>query len=359
MSLYADISVAPSKHRTEKDNNLIVFNTFNSEIYAEAQPIKAFTDDFDKQLTHGDSAFTYNQFEVGVSYKEFKFGMQSRYDYALEFDPDTALYTHIDKNKLQFEQRDYRYYLKAKNATTHGVFISYGYQLDEYNLIIIPKISFLSGKHYQDGKVEGTIFAGESQGKLNVDYYFSKDRLFKSFESNNALTSKGLSLDLDLHWNYSRDIKMGLSIKDLYYRNKFKNSPFVTGFTNDIPFKENEDGNITTQPSVVLNTSENGNDKDHTLVMPMRVYSYLDYRIDNHFSTQISIKKLNDDIFTQAKARWHFFSNWALVGGYEIKSTSWLMAIESKNMGFSFQTDSLDLNKAYYASINWYFNIHF
>ena len=87
------------------DNQFQIFTHFDAEIYTEAQPVQAFVDDFDAPLKSGDSAFTYNIFEVGVGYGNSKVGLQSRYDYVLNFDPDTALYTHTEKNDLAFEDR--------------------------------------------------------------------------------------------------------------------------------------------------------------------------------------------------------------------------------------------------------------
>ncbi|MGB6141893.1 MAG: hypothetical protein WBG55_16350, partial [Pseudoalteromonas rhizosphaerae] len=98
-----------------------VFTTFDSEVYTEAQPVTAFIDDFDAPLTSGDSAFTYNVFEFGVGYGNFKVGYQSRFDYVLSFDPDTAVYFHTEKNDLPFEDRNYVYYLDGKQSTTNGL----------------------------------------------------------------------------------------------------------------------------------------------------------------------------------------------------------------------------------------------
>ncbi|MEI8642482.1 hypothetical protein P4S68_21705 [Pseudoalteromonas sp. Hal099] len=79
------------------NNQFQIFTHFDAEIYTEAQPVQAFVDDFDEPIKSGDSAFTYNIFEIGVGYNNFKVGLQSRYDYVLNFDPDTALYTYLEK----------------------------------------------------------------------------------------------------------------------------------------------------------------------------------------------------------------------------------------------------------------------
>ena len=118
------------------NNQFQIFTYFDAEIYTEAQPVQAFVDDFDAPLTSGDSAFTYNIFEVGVGYNNFKIGLQSRFDYVLNFDPDTAKYTHTEKNDLEFEDRFYTYALDGKQATSNGVFVSYDFKfLDKKGVV--------------------------------------------------------------------------------------------------------------------------------------------------------------------------------------------------------------------------------
>ena len=156
------------------NNQFQVFTHFDAEIYTEAQPVQAFVDDFDAPLTSGDSAFTYNIFEVGVGYGNFKVGLQSRFDYVLNFDPDTAKYTHIEKNNLAFEDRYYTYYLDAKQATSNGIFASYDFKfLDKNALTITPKLSIFASTHFQDGIVDGRIYSDEVEGDISVDYNLS------------------------------------------------------------------------------------------------------------------------------------------------------------------------------------------
>jgi hypothetical protein len=336
-----------------------LFSTLSSEVYAESQPIKSFIDNFDQPLTNGDSAFTYNQFEVGVSYSAFSFGLQSRYDYVMEFDPDTALYTHTEKNNLEFEERFYIYDLKAKNATSHGMFFSYKIDFESQKMTLTPKLSIFSSKHFQDGDINGEVFSDQPQGNFDIDYYFSKDRLFKSFSPQDKPKGLGVSLDIAFDWQISEQLKLGLTVKDLYYKASYSNAGYALGRIQDVPFQEDNTGNVFSEPAIILKTSGNGHTKDHTLTMPARYYAYLDYRISPLFSTELAFRTIKNDKFTSIIGRWHFTSNWAVTAGYEDKSEAWQIGIGSQSIGINFKTDSLDFDKAYYLNFNTYISISF
>ncbi len=338
---------------------ITIFTSLNSEVYAESQPIKSFIDKFDQPVTKGDSAFTYNQFEMGAKYANFSFGIQSRYDYVMEFDPDTALYTYTEKNDLEFENRYYTYKLNAKNATSHGMFFSYKMDFTDPKITLTPKISIFSSKHFQDGNINGEVFADEPQGNFMIDYYFSKDRLFKSFSPQVRPKGVGVSLDIALDWQVSKQLKLGLSVKDLYYRNKYSDVGYAVGSIQDIPFQEDNEGNVYSEPAISLKTSGNNHTKDHTLTMPARYYGYADYQISPDFSAQLSFRSINKDRFTSVLGRWHFAKNWAVKAGYEDKSEAWQIGIGSKSIGINFKTDSLDFDKAYYLHFNTYMSISF
>ncbi len=342
------------------DSDFQVFSTFDSEVYTEAQPVKAFIDDFDAPLTSGDSAFTYNVFELGVGYGNFKVGYQSRFDYVLSFDPDTANYLHTEKNDLPFEERDYVYYLDGKQSTTNGLFVSYDFKfLESDALTITPKLTVFASTHFQDANVEGTVYSDEIQGALEVDYYFSKDVLFKRFTPDENPSGVGYSFDLAADWKVNQDLTLGFLAQDLFYETEYEESGFVNGYTTEVPFTETSDGGIATEPTIRLATSELGHEKAHTFEMPVRIKAYVDYRINSQFSSEIMIKRYDQDTFSQLKGRFHFWDHWALIGGYETNSESFLLGVENEYFGLNVQTDNLNIDKAYYANLNWYMKLAF
>ena len=342
------------------NNQFQIFTYFDAEIYTEAQPVQAFVDDFDAPLTSGDSAFTYNIFEVGVGYNNFKIGLQSRFDYVLNFDPDTAKYTHTEKNDLEFEDRFYTYALDGKQATSNGVFVSYDFKfLDKNSLTITPKLSVFASTHFQDANVDGQIYSDEVEGALTVDYNYSKDILFKKFTPSENPEGLGYSLDIFANWHVNDALKLGFSVKDLLYKTEYEDTGSVVGLSTEIPFSQNDEGDIITQPTVSLKTSAYGNTQSHDFDMKMRLQAFADYRINNRFSTQLTVKRYDRDTFSQLKGRVHFWDHWKVQAGYETKSEAFLVGIENEYFGLNLQTDSLDLDKAYYANVNWYMNIKF
>ncbi|MDK1313631.1 hypothetical protein [Pseudoalteromonas ardens] len=350
------VSSVNQAYASSSDIELI--HQFHSEIYTEAQPVKAFVEDFDKPLTHGDSAFTYNVFELGMKYKGIGFGAQSRFDYLLAFDPDTARYTHTEKNDLPFERRNYRYYLRGKQATTNGVFLSYDFTLLDERLVITPKFTYFQSTHFQDAIVDGTIFADEIEGKLQTEYYFSKDILFKSFTPTENPEGEGYSFDLALSWQITPDLDIWAAAKDLMYETKYEGVGFVNGFTTDIPFTEREDG-IDTTPSVRLRTSAYDQEIEYTFEQNARYYLGVNYRINNQFSTTLKARKFIDDTFVQATVSYHFGESWELFGGYETHSEAFELGIKTRHAGISVKMDNPDIEDAHYVNLNWFLNLAF
>lgn len=332
---------------------ITVQHSFSSEIYTEAQPVKAFLDDFDKPLESGDSAFTYNTFELGVKHMGVGVGVQSRFDYVLEFDPDTALYTHLEKNDLPFEARNYRYFLKGKQSTSHGVYISYDLELLNKSIVIAPKMTFFQSAHFQDGVVDGTIYSDEVKGALNTEYYFSKDILFKEFTPNEKPSGQGYSLDLAFSWQVNDDLKVSALVKDLMYEVEYEGSGFVKGFTTDIPFTETSDGTISTSPTVQLNTSAYGREVTHTLEHDPRYYVNVYYQYSDRVGFELATRKFNKDTFNQLSINYGFWDHWRTFVGFETHSQAYQIGLANKYFELAFKTDSFDFDSANYVNLSW------
>ena len=340
-------------HTYAAKDPISVIHNFSSEIYTESQPVKAFLDDFDKPLESGDSAFTYNIFELGVKHMGVGVGVQSRFDYVLEFDPDTALYTHLEKNDLVFEDRNYRYYLKGKQSTSHGLYISYDIELLDKSIIVAPKVTFFQSAHFQDGVGDGTIYSDDVEGALQADYYFSKDVLFKEFTPSEKPSGQGYSFDLAFSWQVNDDFKVSALVKDLVYEAEYEGSGFVKGFTTDIPFTENSDGTISTTPTVQLSTSAYGREVTHVLEHDPRYYVNMNYQYSDRVGFELATRKFNKDTFHQLSVNYSFWDNWRTFVGYESHSQAYRIGISNKYFELAFKTDSFDLDNANYANLSW------
>ncbi|WP_247687318.1 hypothetical protein [Pseudoalteromonas luteoviolacea] len=334
-------------------NDFEIINNFDSEIYTEAQPVKSFLDEFNKPLESGDSAFTFNVFELGVKYKGVSLGAQSRYNYALEFDPDTALFTYLEKNDLPFERRNYRYLLKGKQSTTHGVFLAYDVSLFDNSLTITPKITYYQSAHFQDASVDGTVFSDEIKGDLQTQYFFSKDILFKSFTPEQSPEGKGYSFDLSIDWQISDDLNVSLKALDLVNETKYEGVGYVNGVTTDVPFIEEGDS-IVTSPSIRLRTSAFNREVDYTFEHDARYYLDVSYRLNGRVSFDVFTRRFYKDTFVQGNVNYHFNDSWRVFSGYESNSKAVELGVANEYFGFSVKTDKLDLDDAHYANINWF-----
>ncbi|KZN64868.1 hypothetical protein N473_13825 [Pseudoalteromonas luteoviolacea CPMOR-1] len=337
-------------------NDFEIINTFDSEIYTEAQPVKSFLDEFDKPLSSGDSAFTFNVFELGVKYKGVAVGAQSRYNYALEFDPDTALFTYLEKNDLPFEARNYRYYLKGKQSTSHGIFLSYDFNFFDETLTIVPKVTYYQSAHFQDAIVDGTVFSDEIKGALETQYFFSKDILFKSFTPKQSPEGEGYSIDLAIKWRVNDDLTLSFKGLDLINETKYSGVGFVNGVTTDVPFTEQGDS-IETSPSVRLRTSAFGREVDYSFEHDARYYFDVQYRLNDRVSFDVFTRRFYKDTFIQGNINYHFNDSWRAFSGYETNSKAVEFGIANDYFGLSVKTDRLDLDDAHYANINWFIRL--
>jgi hypothetical protein len=350
--------ILPLTAVAESSHHLSLIQRFESEIYTESQPIKPFTTDFDFPISSGNSAFTHNRFELGLQYDAWEVGVQSRYDYLLSFVPDTALYTYLDKNNLPYDDRDYRYFLKAKNITSNGIYASYEYSITPH-FTLIPKIAIFASTHYQDGVVDGSITPENGQGDLQVAYYFSNDLLFKSFNLTENPSGVGYSFDLFAKWQITPNIEVLVDVVDLVHRTEFTHSAFAVGQTVRKPFEKNSNDDIVTRPTISIQTALNGNETDHTLTLPVRYKFQANYQFSENWRAGIELKKYAEDSFTALNITWLGLRNWSVSSSYQTKTKAWSVGVQHKYFSLMLQTDNTDLQSAYYAHINWTFNYEF
>ncbi|WP_018691418.1 hypothetical protein [Algicola sagamiensis] len=331
-----------------------VRSSLTAEIYTESQPFEAFLDDWDKPYEPGDSAFTHNRFEFGVGWNEHEIGTISRYDYTLDFDSDTALFTHTEKNNRPFEDRDYRYRLRARNSTSHGMYYRYRYTIMD-GLTLTPTLQLLGSKHYQDGNVDGTINNQNRTGQLNVDYFFSWDILFKALPIQQRPTGRGYAIDLLGEWWIDSSWKVSLHLKDLIHRVKFKSSPFAQGQTAKSTVRETETGGIETFPTITLFTHLNGNEKDHTLKLPMRYDAGVEYVHSKSLRGQFFTLGYEKDVFFRGLGYWKFWQEFELMFGYQTKSKTLHIGIEHPVIYLRYMTDDFDTGNSFHTglSLGW------
>ena len=313
------------------------------DVLSEPQPVKAFIDDWDKDYESGDSAYTHDRYIIEADTPWGQVGIQTRYDYRLKFDPDTALYTYLEKNDLPFEDRDYRYQLDGQHATLFGVYFARAFSFEEKKITLTPSLHLYTGKHYQDAQVDGFIANDGDSGTLEVDYYFTKDRLFKTFDVDERPTGRGYGLDLKLDWQVMENWQLSLDIRDLIFRVRFTDSPFATGASTQSPLQVN-DGLLNAFPTISLQTHLNGNERDHSLKLKPRFYLTNRYRINDTFSASLRVNRTIDDTFIIPSAIWHISDTWQTEIGFNTETSAPLVGVRHTNFWLELSADKTNID---------------
>ena len=249
--------------------------------YSEPVSIDSMLNDWKGPFHGGTSALTHNFAEFGFNAGAWQVSLLSRYDYEMEFSSDTAELYYRANNKLPLTVgRTYRIDLAARNTVSDGIKFSRPFYPFN-NLQVNIGISYLKGRRLVDGALRGNakaISANDYDFSFLVDYYYSQDKLF----DRQVLSpdGDGYSVDLDLQWQVSEQLRTGLSFKDLLARIYWKDTPYTTATAVSDTKTYDTDGYVIYKPKI---SGIEGN-RDFTQILPRRISAQLDYQYQHDVS---------------------------------------------------------------------------
>lgn len=212
---------------TADDQDWKVYSSIDLFAYSEPVSIDEFATDFDDDLEDGETAFTHDRLELGVSWKGFRIGYVHRFDYVTEFTEDTALFHHSEKNNIVLPtNREYDLLLDVERLEAKGFEI--GYEWNFYEGMTID----VSYSYYSDLSQLQSGFAGVRGDLEPFDAQFLADA---------QAVIDGLSFanrDLTPLINLAQDIQANLRIDYAYDEPKFDEPlyrvPNITGPQNPV-----------------------------------------------------------------------------------------------------------------------------
>ena len=106
-----------------------IYTELDSFSLSEPQPIYETIKDWQGHYEGGDFAETFNRFELGFRWHNWRVGYVARYDYRMNFSRDTALFYYQDKNDLTPES-DYVYDvdIEAYHQSSQGIAFHYDWR---------------------------------------------------------------------------------------------------------------------------------------------------------------------------------------------------------------------------------------
>ena len=270
------LSAALAPVALASDAPLTVFTELDVQARSEAMSVADTIGDFDGNLRgNAKVAYTHNEARVGVSKGSWALSAFSRYDYYLDFDPDTAEFHYIDRNNLSVETgQTYRIELDAIQATTTGLSLDYAFNRG-MKFSLKSRLSLLKGHHLVDGTIAGGIEIndeGNTTGLATVHYFYSEDGLFDRPDVRRP-DGRGVTLDVFSAYRINQELMVSVQAEDLFSRIEWKNAPVTSATLNSTRIKYDEQGLLMVEP--VLSGLETYQDFRQTF--PQRYRLLLDY----------------------------------------------------------------------------------
>ena len=219
-----------------------------SSIFLHSEPVSAsaFIGDWDDALVSGENVFTYNYFEFGAEYKQYRIARIFRYDYILTFNEQTAELFYRDKNDLPIDKSEhYELFLAPQYIRSQGILFAYRFELSsrfsaDIAITYLQGVELLdgeanvsvSGADFVDGKVDNANVAANYHysepelGEQERDYYYAESNSFEPWAPIKP-KGKGFSSSLNLKWQATDALYMALQVDDLYHKVSWKQSPYT------------------------------------------------------------------------------------------------------------------------------------
>ena len=330
----------------------------NTSIFAYSEPvtIRSALNDWEGGFRNGSSTITHNWLETGVSYKKWKLGILKRYDYEMEFSPDTAEFMYRTKNKQALQTgKTYHLDLKARHSFSDGVSLSRDFNPTE-NMSLTIGASYLRGRHLTEGTLQGTattLADNDYDFEFGVDYFYSEDSLFD--REVQAPEGQGYSIDLSLIWEPNKDFTTMLTVKDLIGRIYWENAPHTTATATSDVKEYDENGYVVYKPHL----SGVESNKDFTQTLARKITFMAGYQVHQDIQILGKIYHTKANTFYQAGAEYLFTDATQLQFLYMHDTNAVTLALKKKDFYFAVTSDSIDFNKAHTFGLNLYWLYQF
>lgn len=263
-----------------------IYSRFDVFAYSEPVSVDAFIQDFDDDLSSGDDAFTHDQFEIGIRWKNWRLAAVTRFDYITEFTDDTALIHFWEQHNIPIdENRQYDVALYVDKVVADGIKLGYNRKIGSNFTIDAAFTYYPRAKDLLSGKVTGNGYPNIDQkskdtartiidsltlrnpdlsplydvitdmvATFTVDYHYSEAEFGEEEyrqpkivgDPNPPISGvdfskpdgKGYSLDIALDWQVSEKIHLSLVVEDLYNEFQWDNAPFTVTTLDLNPFLE-------------------------------------------------------------------------------------------------------------------------
>lgn len=324
----------------------------DSSLFAHSEPvtIQGALHNWSGEFNGGEVAITHNWLETGVAYKQWKLGILKRFDYELEFSPDTADFIYRIENKQALEVgKVYHLDLKARHTYSEGVRLSHAFQTIN-NLEITLGLAYLRGLQMMEGAIQGTATAlseNDYDFEFDVDYFYSKDSLLD--RAVQAPTGDGYSMDLHLVWKPTTDFMGSLIVKDLIGRIYWDNAPRTTATASSNVKEYDENGYVIYKPAL---SGTEGNE-NFTQTLPRKSTLLASYRFLPKISMLGRVYHTKAATFKQLGAEYTYDELTQLQLLYMFDAEAITFGFKKGELYFAVTSDSTEYNNAHTFGVSF------
>lgn len=331
----------------------------NTSLYSPTQSIVSFTDDWDKPLHSGDTAFAHGRVAVNVQPKQqdWQYGVDFRYDYLLKFDQKTAEFYHHYKNKQKLQNGE-RYPVKIDANHNQRIGVHFGKQWQvQPNWQISTNANLWQGQKVVDGRIQGDVQTIANplvvnkltdqihKANLAIDYFYDKPALKEAGLDwyPKKPDGHGYSFDIGVKGELGKNTKMAVNVYDIFGKMYWKKAPTTMyDFRYDIdrPNGQNEYD--------LLGKLDN---QDKIQDLTWYATSQIEHQINQNW--KIGLHSEFNQYHDLHKIAVSYKPNLPLqiTGLVEPKTRAVGLAVRSKNFGVQWLTDNLNTNKAKRANL--------
>ena len=323
--------------------------------YSETAPIKQIVDDMEgPYFDGGKNSFTHNIWELGVKKEGWKTAYIIRYDYALEYSPDTAEIIYGDKNNVSLEKnRIYDVDLSLIHSRSTGFKFGYEWQVKP-NFFIGMDLSYLETQRFLKGDITGQFSASEDDytGQIDLDYVYREDKLLG--RKVKVPTGRGYALDVAWRWQSANALwRFSGGWTDLLSKIRIKKAPFTSATASTDRISFDDQGKINVKP--VLSGLEGY--RKEILRLPKQAKLEAFYQYQPKVALGVALYRYGDLNFPSTKFEYSLSKNQTLNAGFDYKSDALTLGFSSSFFKMSLTSDRLSLARARTLGLDMSVNI--
>lgn len=296
----------------------------------------------------GDTAYTHDQVDFGASYGPWSFAYIWRFDYYLNFHPDTAALAHRYENDLALDlNRSHTINAFWNHARSTGFKASYTFNSHD-RLKLRLAASFLRADRMLHANARGVVLIDANEafgGDVILDYRYTRDPLLH--HDTDELVGNGYAVDAYVNWRASQRLTIAFSAEDWLNAIWWRDAPFTTVTMTSSTVNLDDHGFINTTP--LLSGTEGY--RNFRQKLPVRTSIGVSYRTTPQIEVigqALNVGSLNLPVIG---VRYHRAPDrcWSLTYGTVVRAIT--ASFEGKWWHVSVGLDRFNLEKAHFVSM--------